>query len=296
MPENGSPTLLRRQLGRFLRERREACGLTIALAAQAVQLSPAALQRLETGRPQKLRKQDVRALCESYEVDPEEMEKAIDLAAQAAKDPEVTTLGGLFSNAFNMYVGMEQSARNLVTYQEQIPGLLQTADYARATFSAFPGYDSPDDIERRVDVRLRRQAMVTRKSNPLAIEVLLHQSALHRAVGGPQVMSPQLMYLAEVGKLPNVTLRVHPYSAGMTWGFLHGPFVILGFGTDRRGKQIEPPVVYVEGRVSSDLYVDKPEEVQRYYKLADAIRADALDETRTRDLLRQAAREYERGR
>ncbi|WP_454194668.1 helix-turn-helix domain-containing protein [Nocardia sp. Marseille-Q1738] len=296
MSEDGSPTLLRRQLGRFLRERREASGLTIAQAAQEVQLSPAALQRLETGRPQKLRKQDVRALCELYEVDPEETEKAVDLAVQAARNPEVTTLGGLFSNAFNMYVGMEQSARTLVTYQEQIPGLLQTADYARATFSAFPGYTSTDDIERRVEVRLRRQAMVTRKSNPLAIEVLLHQSALHRAMGGPLVMSRQLMHLAEVGKLPNVTLRVHPYSAGMTWGFLHGPFVILDFGTDRKGKQIEPPVVYVEGRVSSDLYVEKPDEVRRYYELADAIRADALDEIRTRDLLRQVAREYERER
>ncbi|MGQ4600839.1 Scr1 family TA system antitoxin-like transcriptional regulator [Nocardia sp. R6R-6] len=296
MSEDGSPTLLRRQLGRFLRERREASGLTIALAAQEVQLSPAALQRLETGRPQKLRKQDVRALCELYEVDPDELEKAVDLAVQAARNPEVTALGGLFSNAFNMYVGMEQSARTLVTYQEQIPGLLQTADYAKATFRAFPGYNSSDDIERRVAVRLRRQAMVTRKSNPLAVEVLLHQSALHRVMGGPRVMSPQLMHLAEVGKLPNVTLRVHPYSAGMTWGFLHGPFVILDFGSDRKGKQVEPPVVYVEGRVSSDLYVEKPDEVQRYHELADAIRVDALDETRTRDLLRQAAREYERER
>ncbi|WP_433202718.1 helix-turn-helix domain-containing protein [Nocardia sp. CA-107356] len=293
MPEDESPTLLRRQLGRFLREQREIRGLTIAIAAQEVQLSPAALQRLETGRPQKLRKQDVRALCELYEVEPEEMDKAIDLAAQAAKNPDITALGGLFSNAFNMYIGMEQSARSLITYHEQIPGLLQTADYANALISAFYRDASRDEIARRVDIRKKRQVIVTRKARPLAMEVLLHESALHRVIGGPRVMATQLRELAEISKLPNVTLRVHPYSAGMTWGILHGPFVILDFGTDRKGKEIEPPVVYVEGRVSSDLYVEKREEVQRYHELADAVRADALDEIRTRDLLRRVAREFE---
>ncbi|QBS43846.1 helix-turn-helix transcriptional regulator [Nocardia sp. CS682] len=289
MPENESPTLLRRQLGRFLRERRDETGMTMAVAAEAVQLSSAALQRLETGRPQKLRKQDVRALCELYGVDDEETKAAIGLAEQAASNPEVTSIGGLFSNAFNMYVGMERSARTLTTYQEQVPGLLQTADYARATFSAFPGYDSSDDIERRVDIRLNRQVIVTRRVNPLAIEVLLHESALHRSMGGPRVMATQLKHMADMSTEPNITLRVHPYSAGMTWGFLHGPFVILDFGEGSK----EPPVVYVEGRLASDLYTEKQDEVRRYYELSEAIRSTALDETSTRDLLRQVARGFE---
>jgi hypothetical protein len=75
----------------------------------------------------------------------------------------------------------------------------------------------------------------------------------------------------------------------MTWGFLHGPFVILDFGATSN----EPPVVYVEGRLASDLYVEKPEEVQRYHEVAEAIRSTALDDTSTRDLLRQVAREFE---
>ncbi|WP_433600999.1 helix-turn-helix domain-containing protein [Nocardia sp. CA-135953] len=293
MPDDESPTLLRRQLGRFLRDQREIKGLIIATAAQEIQLSPAALQRLETGRPQKLRKQDVRALCELYEVDTDETEKAIDLAAQAAKNPDITALGGLFSNAFNMYVGMERSARSLITYHEQVPGLLQTADYAHALISAFYRDASPEEIGRRVAIRKTRQAMVTRKRSPLAMEVLLHESALHRVIGGPRVMATQLHELAELSKLPNVKLRLHPYSAGMTWGILHGPFVILDFGTDRNGKQVEPPIVYVEGRLSSDLYVERPDEVQRYHELADAVRAEALDEIGTRDLLRRVAREFQ---
>ena len=296
MPGDESPTLLRRQLGRFLRECRTETGLTIAQAAKEVQLSTAALQRLETGRPQKLRKQDVRALCELYEVEPEDTERAIGLAIKAADNPDIAALGGMFSNAFNMFVGMEGAARKLISYHELVPGLLQTADYARALTGAFPGYDSQDDVERRVQVRLKRQTLLTRRTSPLEFEVLLHESALRRVVGGPRVMATQLRELAEAGKRPNVTIRIHPYSAGYTWGFLHGQFVLLDFGTDGKGKPVEPPVVYLDGSMSSDLYLENTEYVQRYHELADVIRDSALDETSTRDLLRQVAREYDGGR
>ncbi|MGW5108467.1 helix-turn-helix domain-containing protein [Nocardia sp. NPDC004123] len=299
MAEDVSPTLLRRQLGRFLRERRQATGLTLEQAAVQVQLSFNALQRLEAGRTVKPRRQDVRELCMLYEVDADETEQAVGLAFRAAtaKDEDgIFSLGGLFSDAFNMYVGMERSARRLVTYQEQIPGLLQTSDYARAVFRAFPGFENDEDIQRRIDIRLKRQVIVTRKANPLAVEVLLNEAALHRVVGGKRVMAAQLEHLADLSTRSNVTLRVQPYAAGYTWGFQHGPFVLLDFGTDARNNQVEPPVVYVEGRLTSDLYVERLEDVQRYSELAEAIRAETLDEVRTRDLVRQIAREFDRER
>ncbi|MFE3952995.1 helix-turn-helix domain-containing protein [Nocardia sp. NPDC059091] len=299
MAEDVSPTLLRRQLGRFLRERRQATGLTLEQAAVQVQLSFNALQRLEAGRTVKPRRQDVRELCMLYEVDADETEQAVGLAFRAAtaKDEDgIFSLGGLFSDAFNMYVGMERSARRLVTYQEQIPGLLQTSDYARAVFRAFPGFGNDEDIQRRIDIRLKRQVIVTRKANPLAVEVLLNEAALRRVVGGKRVMAAQLKHLADLSTRSNVTLRVQPYAAGYTWGFQHGPFVLLDFGTAARNNQVEPPVVYVEGRLTSDLYVERLEDVQRYSELADAIRAETLDEVRTRDLVRQIAREFDRER
>ncbi|MFE3000126.1 helix-turn-helix domain-containing protein [Nocardia sp. NPDC059246] len=299
MAEDVSPTLLRRQLGRFLRERRQATGLTLEQAAVQVQLSFNALQRLEAGRTVKPRRQDVRELCMLYEVDADETEQAVGLAFRAAtaKDEDgIFSLGGLFSDAFNMYVGMERSARRLVTYQEQIPGLLQTSDYARAVFRAFPGFENDEDIQRRIDIRLKRQVIVTRKANPLAVEVLLNEAALRRVVGGKRVMAAQLKHLADLSTRSNVTLRVQPYAAGYTWGFQHGPFVLLDFGTNARNNRVEPPVVYVEGRLTSDLYVERLEDVQRYSELAEAIRAETLDEVRTRDLVRQIAREFDRER
>ncbi|MEV4126449.1 helix-turn-helix transcriptional regulator [Nocardia sp. NPDC049707] len=293
MPEE-SPTLLRRQLGRFLREKREGQGFAIQDAAKAVQLSYNGLQRLETGRTVKPRRQDVRELCSLYEVDDGETKQAVDLAFRAATakgEDGITSLGGMFSDAFNIYVGLERSARHLTSYEVQIPGLLQTADYARALIGAFLYDGTRDEIERRVEVRLRRQVVVTRKTKPLALEILLDESALHRVVGGPRVMAAQLRQLAEVSTLDNVNLRIHPHSAGFTRGILHSSFAILDFGVDSQGKAIEPPVVYLDGGMVSDLYLEKPELVERYTEMADIIRQIALDEKSTRDLLRQVAKE-----
>lgn len=294
--EGASPTLLRRQLGRFLREAREGRGLSIANAAKEVQLSFNALQRLETGRTVNPRRQDVRELCSLYEVDAAETAKAVGLASRAAAARDeggITSLGGLFSDAFNMYVGMERSARSLVSYQELVPGLLQTAAYARAMISAFFIGGSVEDIERRVQLRMDRQVIVTRKTSPLAVEILLHESALHRVIGGPEVMSTQLRELAETSKRPNVSLRVHPFSAGSVWGLPAVPFVLLDFGSDSRGRAVEPPIVYLDGAMSSDLYIEKHDVVQRYHEFATAVRRAALDETQSRDLLRQTARRFD---
>ncbi len=105
--EGPSSTLPRRQLGRFLRDRREAAGFTIAEAAKLVDLSRAVLQRLETGQIQKVRKQDAQALCEVYGVDATDTKAAVDLAVQAKAKSWYHAYGGLYSGAFNMYVGLE---------------------------------------------------------------------------------------------------------------------------------------------------------------------------------------------
>ncbi|UGT45327.1 helix-turn-helix domain-containing protein [Nocardia yamanashiensis] len=288
--EGSASTLPRRQLGRFLREEREKNGLTIEATAKLADLSKSALQRIEAGRNQRVRKQDVRALCQVYDVGAEDTEQAVELAVQARTHGWYHAFGGLFSDEFNMYVGLEASARQLIVYHEQVPGLLQTRDYARQLISAFYREGTPEDIDRRVELRMRRQRIITRKTAPLELEVLLHESALHRVIGGNRVMSVQLRHLAEAGKLANVTIRISPYTAGMAWGILHGQFVLLGFGSQ---SPVEPPLVYLEGGPSSDVYIEKPAEVQRYHDLASDIRSTALDESASRDLLRRTAKEFD---
>ncbi|MFC9995565.1 helix-turn-helix domain-containing protein [Nocardia sp. NPDC127526] len=291
-----SSTLPRRQLGRFLRERRESTGFTIAEAAKLVDLSRAVLQRIETGQIQKVRKQDVDALCKLYDVGEDETAAAVDLAVQARAKSWYHAYGGLYSSAFNMYVGLEAAARRLTTYHDQhIPGLLQTADYARAIISALPSFTSREDIDTRVEYRMKRQVLITRRTNPVEMDVVLHASVLHRVIGGPNVMAGALRHMAEMSKRPNITIRIHPYSAGLTWGRPHGSFILLEFDRNARGEAIEPPVVYMDGGLSQDVYLEKTDDVRLYSELATAIRGTCLGDTESRSLLRQVAKEHERG-
>ncbi|MRH89507.1 helix-turn-helix domain-containing protein [Nocardia sp. SYP-A9097] len=291
-----SSTLPRRQLGRFLRERREAAGFTIAEAAKLVDLSRAVLQRIETGQIQKVRRQDVAAMCQVYDVGDDETQAAVDLAAQARSKSWHHVYGGLYGSAFNMYVGLESAARRLTTCHDQhIPGLLQTADYARAIIDAFPSFTNPEDVDRRVEHRLKRQALVTRKTNPVELDVLLHASVLYRMIGGSTTMAGALRHLAEISKRPNIAIRIQPFSAGLTWGIPHGSFIILDFGATVRKEPVEPPVVFIEGGAAQDVYLEKPEEIRLYSELAAAIRGTCLGEVESRSLLRQVAKEYERG-
>ncbi|MBF6082595.1 helix-turn-helix domain-containing protein [Nocardia cyriacigeorgica] len=289
-----SSTLPRRQLGRFLRDSRDANGLTIARAAKLVDLSASALQRIEAGQTQKVRKQDVRALCELYDVCAEDLRAAVDLAEMARVQSWYHAYGGLYSDAYNMYVGLEASARRQITYHEHIPGLLQTAEYARAIIGAYPGFSSPDDVDRRVEHRLKRQAIITRKAHPVELDVLLHESALHRVVGNRRIMAAQLRHLAEISKLQNITVRIHPFTAGLTWGMPYGMFTILLFEANSRGDAVEPPIVFLEGGPTQDVYLEKPEEVRLYSELAEAIQSTSLDERQSRELIRRVIKEYER--
>lgn len=289
-------TLPRRQLGRFLRERRDAAGFTIADAAKLVDLSRAVLQRIETGQIQKVRRQDVEALCKTYDVGEAETRAAVDLATQARVKGWYHAYGGLYSSAFNMYVGLETAARQLTTYHDQhIPGLLQTPDYARAIIAAFPKFTAREDVDRRVEHRMKRQALITRRTSPVALDAVLHESVLHRQIGGPKIMAGTLRHLAEVSTRSNVTIRIHPFKAGLTWGMPHGSFIIARFGHTPKGEPVEPPVVYIEGGPAPDVYLEKPDEILTYSELATAIRGTCLDEVNSRNLLRQVAKEFERG-
>ncbi|WP_433193850.1 helix-turn-helix domain-containing protein [Nocardia sp. CA-107356] len=291
--EDDASTLPRRQLGRFLRETREGQGLSIDQAARLAELSKSGLHRIETAQVAKVKIREIRALCETFGVPVDETSRVLKLAEQAQVKSWHAAFDGLYSDStFNMYVGLAAAARQLIAYHEIVLGLLQTADYARALIGSFYRDSDPEDIERRVELRLKRQAVITRKSDPVKLELLLHESALHRVVGSPRIMAVQLRHLAEISKLPNISLRIHPFASGCAWGVLHGPVVILEFGTDAKGQPVEPPLAYFEGNGKPDLYLEHADDVRRYHDIASAIRSMALDETHTRDLLRRAARSY----
>jgi len=188
--------------------------------------------------------------------------------------------------------GLEASAYRLTTYEpELVPGLLQTPAYASVLIHAAHPGDGAEEHARRVQLRMRRQSRITRKMNPVVLDVILRESVLRGRVGGPRVMEKQLKHLVDIGTRANITIRILPFNAGFPLGDAIAAFVILDFGTDRAGREIEPSVVYVEG-FTGDLYLAKPAAVGRYTQAYETLRRSALDPIASRAMLRQIAKEY----
>ncbi|WP_330179481.1 helix-turn-helix domain-containing protein [Nocardia sp. NBC_01503] len=285
-------TLPRRQLGRYLREGREAMGLTIVEAAALLQWGKSTLHRLERGQSDRVRIVDIRELCTIYGFDEPMTTAMLGLAQQAAVKSWWHEFGDLIPENFSVYMGLEASARRLTTFQpDLVPGLLQTFDYAWVLFQNVYPEANDAEISARVKVRMTRQALITRSAQPTSLQVLLGETVVRRMIGSRTVMAAQLRSLADSTARPNITIRVVPFSAGMPTGEQTGPFVILGFDSDGKGKSVDPTVVYAEG-FTGDMYSEKTHIVERYAAAFDRMRNAAFDEAESRSLLRQAAKEY----
>ncbi|WP_454195820.1 helix-turn-helix domain-containing protein [Nocardia sp. Marseille-Q1738] len=296
MSETGS-TLPRRQLGRYLLEWRTRAGLTQVKAAELLEIGASSVQRLETGQNSRIKSRDIRAACDLYGVPKDLTEALIGLAKQANVKNWWHQYGDLIPKTFDFYVGLEAAAVKLVSYQpDLIPGLLQTADYDRALAPLAWPDETPEQWEQRVQIKQQRQNIVTRKAQPVTLDVVIGEAALRRVAGNPAIMAAQLRHLADMSTRDNVTIRVLPFDAGFPGGISMPPFVILEFGETALGGQVEPPVVYLEAIVG-DMYLEDATDLRLYNQRYDRIREAALDANASRSLLRQVAREHEqRGR
>jgi transcriptional regulator with XRE-family HTH domain len=287
-----SSTLPRRRLGRYLRDWRTQAGLTIAEAARLMEWGATTLQRLEKGQAERIRTIDIQELCRIYGIRDDLAEGLKGLAQQVAVQSWWHAHGDLIPENFDVYVGLEASAQRLACYRcELVPGLLQTADYAWALSRLRCPEDTEAEVDRRVRLRLQRQALLTRKNRPAVVEVVLDESVLRRVVGSAPVMAAQLRHLADLSVRENVTLHVLPFTSGVPLGFSIGSFAILEFGTDGKGRPVEPPVVCVEG-FTGDLYLERTDDVLRYRRAHESLLCHAEDGPTSRHLLRQVAKEY----
>ena len=185
---------------------------------------------------------------------------------------------------FEAYVGLEEVATQIRAYEVQfVPGLLQTEDYARAVTLLGHDGEPPRDIERRVRLRMARQAVLDRDEPP-NVWAVIDEAVLRRPAGGPAVMQGQLKYLAELSQRPNVTIQVIPFQAG-GHAAAGGPFSILRFAEPDL-----PDVVYLE-QLTSALYLDKPEDVNSYLRVIQRLNSQALTSRETTQFLRQLPKE-----
>lgn len=278
MPEVRSPTVRRRELGALLRALRTQKGLTVEQVAASLLCSPSKVSRMETGHAGATLR-DIRDLCALYGVtDEAERDRMRQLAVEGRKPGWWQSYE---LSQFADYVGLETDAVSVKNYQSiLIPGLLQTAHYARAVNEVVIPKPDPERLDELTEVRLRRQDRLTRDP-PLCFRVVLDEAALHRVIGSPTVMEAQLRQLAEMSCLPNVTLQVIPYSAG-AHPAMDSTFNILEFAGS------VPSVVYVEGLVGW-IYMKRPQEIARYNRVFERLCDAAWSPEESIELVKKTA-------
>lgn len=287
--ETTGSTVPRRQLGRYLRDLRNRQHITVKTAAGELEWSETKIWRIETGQTS-LRSHDVEIMCRIYAAPPDLTEALMGLAKETKAKGWWHAYGDVIPENFDIYLGLEEAAAQISWYEpELVPGLLQTDGYARAIIGADSLIDA-DEIDRRVQLRIERQALIRRPTAPLALRVALNESILRRPVGGREVMAAQLAVLAEAADLPNVKLRVVPFTAGLHHGLMTGPFELLRFPLNGDGQDSEPATVYADGFTGA-LYLDKPAEVERYSDAFETIWAAAANEATSSKFIRQSAKE-----
>lgn len=283
--QRGGPTVRRIVLGSHLRRLREDRGISFQDAAQAIRASHPKMSRLELGRGG-CKERDVAALLTLYGVeDEEEREHYLALARGANIPGWWHQYSDVTPSWLETFIGLEEAAALIRTYQGQrIPELLQTPDYAREFAQlAYPKADECE-IERHVGLRLRRQEILTR-ADPPRYWVVLDEAALRRPLGGVSVMRAQLRHLLEAAELVNVTIQIAPLYAGR-FAAVSSPATILRFAEPDL-----PDIAYLE-QLTSALYLDKRDEVERYMLTMDGLCAAAETQDRSVAMLQALLREH----
>ena len=261
-----APTVQQRRLARTLRKLREDAGLTVGEVAKRLETSPSTISRIETAHVG-VRTRDVRELLEIYRVGEGQRAELLELARRSREQPwwyeyrEVPTAE---------LVGFESDAAFIRQYSALVlPGLLQTREYANAVIRAIRHDAGEKEISQRLELRMHRQELLTRKDAP-DIWVVLDEAALRRSVGSPAMMREQLQRVIDVSVLPNVTIQVLPFASGPHAG-LDGEFTIFSFSDPA-----DPDLVFIENS-GGDLYLESSDRVERYRLIFSHLQAAALN-------------------
>lgn len=276
-----NPVVLRILLGAQLRRLREAKQVSLEEAGYVIRGSYSKISRLETGRVS-FKDRDIVDLLTYYGVtDEAERERLRELASRANFPGWWHDYSDVLPDWFEEYVGLEEAASQIRAYEVQlVPGLLQTEDYARAV--TLLQYSNPKEVDRRVKLRMARQAMLSRPQPP-SLWVVIDEAALRRPIGGSSVMRAQLQQVIEMSQRPHVTIQIMPFKAGGHAG-AGGSFTVLRFAQDELSD-----IVYLE-QLSSALYLDKPSAVDTYLVVMDRLRAEAYTPANSLKTLRAMLR------
>ena len=278
------PTVPRMLLGIQLRRMREAAGVSPDQAGYEIRASRSKISRMENGRV-RFKERDVTDLLTLYGITDEKTHAGlVSLVRQANSPGWWSKYGDVMADWFEAYLGLETAASVIRTFELQfVHGLFQTEDYARAVTMLGHTAAPAEEIDRRVNMRLKRQDLLSGPEPPQVWSVI-DEGALRRPVGGAAVMRAQLKRLVEVAELRHVTVQVVPFSRG-GHAAAGGSFTVLRFSEPE-----VPDVVYLE-QLTSALYLDKREDVDHYMEVMNHLSTEALTPAQSARFLTELIRE-----
>jgi transcriptional regulator with XRE-family HTH domain len=260
------PVVQRILLGADLRDAREAAGLSNAEASKALGWYTGKVSKIEQG-DMKVTDRDLEKVVRTYNVSDDRADELQRLATESrrrlppARVPEHSI----------KYVNLERAATVLKIFNSDcFPGTVQTADYAHAMLERSVTA-SLAEVDRMAEDRGKRLERMKEPDAP-RLWLVVGEEALHREVGGRDVLKAQLEQMRTLAKLPHVSIQVVPFDSGAHPS--HG--VAFTMVTLIEGR---PGVVYVEGLTASD-YLGR-EHVRVYDLVFENLRAHTLSQHKT---------------
>ncbi|WP_329555240.1 helix-turn-helix domain-containing protein [Streptomyces sp. NBC_00696] len=282
-----APTVLQMVLGRRLQELRRAAELSAQDVGASLRIAHTTVIRMEQAKVA-LKWATVKALLELYGVKQSEVEQFLALTDQANEPGWWQSYRDALPDWFGVHVSLENSASHIRGYEPHVvPGLLQTEDYAQAVLSLNRPRPKPAELERRVALRMERQALLTRQDPPPPqFWIIMEETVLRRPAGEPTVMRAQIGRLVEAMDLPNVTIQVLAFGAGLHPGAF-GPCTIFRF------PMMDFPDIVGIDNLSNASYTENEEEVSLHREVFDRMSAQAMSKARTREFLLDARKELD---
>lgn len=277
-PQSGVNT---RGIGLELQRLRKERKLSVEVVGERIGVSGSTISRLENGKREPT-SEEVASILTVLGVTGVQREHLID-QARRPHEPDLLESRTSTEQSRN-FLNFESRATKITDFQlVLVPGLAQTADYAHAVLSALRVRDNDEELEAWVGLRMRRQAILTRRRPP-ELHWILTEVGLRQPIGGARVMARQVRHLVDLAERPNITINVLPADVVEHPGLL-GPFLVMEFASD-------PTVVHVEAPTTG-LFLDDPDKVTFYKLTAEKLTDLALDAEASVRKLRSIAGELE---
>lgn len=282
------PSVRERQLARELRVLRSTVNLTGKDVAERLGWSTSKVSRIETGRIG-ISQHDLESLFNLYEVLDDKAEYLRRLAASARTQGWWDAYASSLSSGYSSLIKLEAGSAELRCYCALVPhALLQTPDYSRHVIQSTLQAPAPTEIDRRIDIARRRQAVLRRGNPPMRVSAVIDEATLRRHIRTQDgridnsVMRGQFKRLADLSTWPNVTIRVLLFKSGIP-PVTSGSFSILESGATNT-----PDVVYLENKTRF-FFIDLEREVHQYVQEFELLSEMALDPDESRAFVERAA-------